>query len=503
MKNNYNLDDLDDFLSESAEQHRMYPSDKVWRNIDQELHGSKRWPALTFCAVLTVAIITAGLILIHPDKNLFTVNLPDTSGRGIVSANNAASKSLLPAISSTEKNSLNGGRSNSRPATNSSHDAMASIVSESLKNNAFPGTAPGFTNSFDDNDDDGKTGLQNSISPSDVLASSSSKTEEVQDHGQANVGNDENSERRLVYPSLNSNVFLEANNASGLNVTTKKGSILQSSNTDPNITASDILLSETIKQSATVSSSATKPFNKPAKWSALFYATPSISYRYLSEAKINDLHQQNGPVAPNFTHGVNNFVRHKPTAGFEVGATFIHNLTSSVRLRVGLQANIRGYSIEAYASQRAPSTIVLNRGFYTDSLITISSISNQQGYRPIEITNRYFEISVPVALDMRMANWKKIQVYVAAGLQPTYQFSQSMYMVSSDYKNYIQEPDLVRHFNLNTSFETFMTYKAAGVTWQVGPQIRYQLLPGATNQYPVHERLIDYGFKVGVVKTLR
>ena len=121
----------------------------------------------------------------------------------------------------------------------------------------------------------------------------------------------------------------------------------------------------------------------------------------------------------------------------------------------------------------------------------------------MEITNRYFEISVPVALDIRMANWKKIQLYVAGGLQPTYQFNQSMYMVSSDYKNYIQEPDLVRNFNLNTSFEAFMTYKAAGVTWQVGPQIRYQLLPGATNQYPVRERLIDYGFKIGVVKTLR
>ncbi len=76
-------------------------------------------------------------------------------------------------------------------------------------------------------------------------------------------------------------------------------------------------------------------------------------------------------------------------------------------------------------------------------------------------------------------------------------------MVSSDYKKYIQEPDLVRHFNLNTSLETFMSYKMGGVTWQAGPQIRYQILPGTTNDYPIHEHLIDFGFKIGVVKSLK
>jgi len=495
MKNNFNLDELDDFLSESAEQHRMYPSDKVWRNIDHELHGSKRWPALTFCAVLTVAIITAGLILIHPDKNLFTVNLPVSPGTPKIAASTtSASATTSPLETSTdEKGDLSKGRL-SNTTTGIQKEAIPAIALNSLKNAAsYPEQT--LTNTFSN---DKAEPLPNELY--DILPGSSIKS--VTQEAEPTVADKNNVEEKDHLNSRSYNV-LEANIEGSFHETTERSNLKISP--ESNLTVPDIALHETIIKQSVVNSTATKVKalkNTPANWNMLFYITPSVSYRYLSEAKIVDLHQQNGPLAPNFTHGVNNFVRHKPIAGYEIGTAFVHNITPSVRLRAGLQANIRGYSIEAYASKREPSTIVLNRGFYTDSLVSISTISNQQGYKPMEITNRYFELSIPVALDLRMANWKKVQVYVAAGLQPTYQFNKSMYMVSSDYKNYIQDPDLVRHFNLNTSIEAFISYKAGGVTWQVGPQIRYQLLPGATNQYPVRERLIDYGFKIGVVKTL-
>jgi hypothetical protein len=76
-------------------------------------------------------------------------------------------------------------------------------------------------------------------------------------------------------------------------------------------------------------------------------------------------------------------------------------------------------------------------------------------------------------------------------------------MVSSDYKNYVQNPDLVRHFNVNSTVEAYFSFKRGGLTWQAGPQLRYQLLSGAVNQYPVREHLFDYGLKIGVVKTLK
>ena len=59
-------------------------------------------------------------------------------------------------------------------------------------------------------------------------------------------------------------------------------------------------------------------------------------------------------------------------------------------------------------------------------------------------------------------------------------------------------------WNINTGIEAFMQFNGKkGISWQVGPQIRYQLLPGAVRSYPVREHLIDYGLKIGFVKTLQ
>jgi hypothetical protein len=34
--------------------------------------------------------------------------------------------------------------------------------------------------------------------------------------------------------------------------------------------------------------------------------------------------------------------------------------------------------------------------------------------------------------------------------------------------------------------------------WQVGPQVRYQLLSSFVSKYPVKENLFDFGMRVGV-----
>ena len=47
---------------------------------------------------------------------------------------------------------------------------------------------------------------------------------------------------------------------------------------------------------------------------------------------------------------------------------------------------------------------------------------------------------------------------MAGTLQPTYMLSDKAYLISTDYKNYAEVPRLIRHVNLNTSFETFVNY---------------------------------------------
>jgi hypothetical protein len=72
------------------------------------------------------------------------------------------------------------------------------------------------------------------------------------------------------------------------------------------------------------------------------------------------------------------------------------------------------------------------------------------------------------------------------------------YIISSDYKNYSLVPSLTRKWNVATSFETFVGYSTGKLKWQVGPQVRYQLLSSFVDEYPVKENLFDFGLKVGI-----
>jgi hypothetical protein len=71
-------------------------------------------------------------------------------------------------------------------------------------------------------------------------------------------------------------------------------------------------------------------------------------------------------------------------------------------------------------------------------------------------------------------------------------------MITNDYKSYTQVPWLLRQWNVNTSFETFVSYQSGNTRWQVGPQVRYQLLSSFISNYPVKENLFDFGLKIGV-----
>ena len=60
-------DELEEFLQDEVKDHRMYPSDQIWRNIQNEVHGPQTWPALTFISIFIISALTvATLINNHP-----------------------------------------------------------------------------------------------------------------------------------------------------------------------------------------------------------------------------------------------------------------------------------------------------------------------------------------------------------------------------------------------------------------------------------------------------
>jgi hypothetical protein len=107
-------------------------------------------------------------------------------------------------------------------------------------------------------------------------------------------------------------------------------------------------------------------------------------------------------------------------------------------------------------------------------------------------------VSAPVGVEVKFGNNKSTQFGVATTVQPTYMLGDRVYLISSDYKTYVEVPWLMRRWNVNTALETFVAYSTGKLDWQVGPQVRYQLLSSFEGKYPVKEHLFDFGLKVGV-----
>lgn len=235
------------------------------------------------------------------------------------------------------------------------------------------------------------------------------------------------------------------------------------------------------------------------------YVSPTISYRKLSENKKYPRQISTIGVPSNYTalYNVNSAVTHKPDIGLEFGLAGKLQLARNFKLRSGLQFNISRYDIKAFSYVPEVATIALNNRYRMESVNTISNYRNFNGGKSNWLQNFYFQASVPVGLEAKVHGNDRMSVGVSGTVQPTYVIGDRAYLITSDYKNYAEVPWLIRRWNVNTSFETFVSYSAGKTKWQIGPQVRYQLLSSFVNKYPVKENLFDFGLKVGVTLNQR
>lgn len=491
MKHSFDLDNFESFLSEQADRHRMYPGDRVWRSIQRQIHGTDRWPALTFGSILTLATLAVVLTISYPKRNLFTNptaakdfaqvtavvgneavrNSPASSVQNISAYEGIDARPAYPSVSATAGFSLVKTEENMVPLTPASHNNTADGLA------AVETVAPA-------------AGAEEVVTSAGASIITYLPAEET--GAQFTAG-------RLL-PLLSS--VLPQTNA-GLYMVNEATAEFTQSLAQSNETLGANAFLRTTMGYGPVNAGSVR--NKRDRWSLQLYATPSISYRYLLEDKkyVDDPSAINGPLAPYLTHPVNEFVRHKAKMGVEAGASILYSITDNFRLKTGLQLNYRQYGIQAFATFMQPAILTLNRSNGVDSLIRYSNISAQNGYRALNLSSNSLQVAVPIGFDLKMAQFKNIGFYLSATGQLTYQIANNSYILSADYKNYLKQPDLDRNFNINTAVEAFLSFDAGGVTWQAGPQIRYQMLPGTTSAYPIREHLIDYGLKVGVVKTLK
>ena len=479
MERSFYHDDFDfeQLIKQKSDQYRIYPSDKVWKGVYGSLHSSRRWYWLSFILFMAgISYIAIDQLSAPPRKNIIA------SKENSTIAPNANKAIILPFTPSANKL------------------ARPPVV-----------------------DNYGRKGLGTGLN--ELATGPESTTSSLIVTNELNKGIENNQQTVTTPPNDGLGTFIEGVNprytipeSYNENLAaffTEKGNVIQelAENTvvirDANVVADNNEMSDQkrinwLQENAVYEFS--RPKTKRTSWQLAL--SPTMNYRKLTGDKNASIASdvRNIPIAFNIEGDVDNLVNHKPAMGLEFGSMFLYAVNNILTFKSGLQFNYSRYNIQAYSSTTSDrATIALNNfyGSSTDSITTYTSLRNFGGNSVKDLKNEYFQLSAPVGFEVLVLGRGNLQFSVAGTLQPTYLINRDNYLITTDYKNYTHEPSLVRRWNVNAGAEAFLSYKAAGFKFQLGPQLRYQLLSSYDDTYPVKEFLTEYGIKFGISKAIR
>ncbi len=483
MKDLKNYDEFENYLQQQVKHHKMYASDFIWRNIQTTLHGRGRWPALPVVSIFIIAALTVGTLFIKPNDKLlnksynistFPVNNTVTEKQGIISSD-ILEKHLSPA--------------NLTQQTIAAVSEKLNVESTVSQNTFIPSPK--------------------SISTADITIVALQKTVNMHPSGDAVDFTNNTIQKKTSSVQPTANLFFETNTNEDEKINkivsfNPSSFILTNSSVQKKFSSISLFNSKEIWRNFPVTNKPAKQI-KGSRFIYQVYATPSASYRRLVDEKNGNVQSfiPGLPVAPTYNIDVNQAVHHKPALGLEAGFAIGYKLNNQIVLKTGLQLNMRQYNIDAYGYNYEPAAVALSGSNGSDTLNTFSKYRNYSGSYPITLNNRYYEIALPLGIDWKIFSIGKFSLSAAGSVQPTYTFDRNPFIITSDFKNYADGSSLMRKWNINTSFETYFSYKMRGYNLQLGPQFRYQQLPTFSNPYTIREYLLDYGIKMGFTKAIK
>jgi len=197
-----------------------------------------------------------------------------------------------------------------------------------------------------------------------------------------------------------------------------------------------------------------------------------------------------------------NKVIHNSALGFEAGAQMNYAVAKRLNFTTGAHLTYSGYNIISNQVHPTRSTLVLrdpSTGMtYENSYLT--HYGDGTGLAITTLRNYSWQASIPLGLQYAFYEKNKLQFSVEANIEPSFVFSSNSFILSSDGNNYVNDPSLLRKWNFNSNFGTFVTFSSPKFHWQIGPNVRYQWLSTYQKNYTVKEHLIDYGIRIGISK---
>jgi hypothetical protein len=483
MERNFNNREFEQFVKQNADQYRMFPSEKVWDGIDKALHNRRRWYGLGLALLLLLTGGGVTWVMITTPVNKLTQQsqlsqqAPQNQPAAVETA--TTEQLIIPATPGDVVEGplvFNAPRTTTRPR-NAAAPFQITVLApvEEIHNRPFS------------------------------IVSSQPIREEFK-MAEKNTVTDKDDRRRdlsqiteLPVPQMDLSLYFPVISSIDTEIEKETATEDEKVKTDaPIVATNQDVYPMTIES---VVNSYKKPVIKnKIEWQV--YIAPTVSYRKLSENKSFLQSAAASGNVPAFAayNEAKNVVTHKPDIGLELGVAAKYALGRSLKIRAGLQFNVSRYDIKAFTFPGEIATIALDAGAGNNSISQETTYRTRSGSKANWLQNLYYSASLPIGLEMNFNERGKKSTYfgMAGTIQPTYILNDHTYLLSTDYKNYVDVPSLVRHWNVSTSFETFISYSNGNVRWQIGPQVRYQLRSSFENRYPVKENLFDFGLKVGV-----
>ncbi len=471
---------FEQFLTESIEDYNIYPSEKVWNNVQQGIKPKRKSTAIALTAFVILTILTFNTN-INNTENLFdrsiAINIKpktntDPSFNKI--ANNQTYNDVQTGLVKTTNvsssqnvtvSSIDAATTNQLPIENATLNAKLTSKNKQVTINTFT--------------------TQNELVNENAITEPTETNEEI-----IEVKLQTENQKAVPIPDETT-----------VQIETKVDAIAVADTVAIKEVIENVAPKElTKKEEDNVQQLLIPDMNENSKRALQIYSTLGIGYRLLYD-------RRNGyssiPFATqNGTAPLNATVFHKPAMALELGAAWLRKISNVLEFKAGVQANYISYKVKASYTNTQVATVNLSATGNSNGtqLNRMTNWSTAEGQFPQWIENTNVQVSVPIGLNFLIKNNSRTKFGIGTTVQPSLTVYNKSLLLSTDLKNYVEDDYLSRLFNVNAAIEPFIAIKGDKIHWQFGPQLRYQFLSTYAKKYPFKENLFDYGFKVAISK---
>lgn len=504
MERRFDMSDFEQSLKDYADQFKIMPSKRVWNGIYNRLHPGSKWPSITVAIVFIITLVSIGYLNNSPKRLTKTLAASSAASSSKTDKNNNESifgnsgeksdaGSQLSYKSAAVETSSTGGKLTSSDKNGKNNKTIFPTVEVVKKGNQNK-TALTATVLPDKNS--GKNKLQSEVP-------FSKRSSAVNQQITSNLTSAEQGDFVLaMVETVPENGFwwknaLQTGQPDFQFAINKREPI--SFNFINNIAnnTTDESTELKVQGTTTVTKKASKKKKNNISW--LYYIEPTISYVSLHSKDLSSSNFLNSSSLVVLTNqSPFNLIRN-PRPGFEAGIQAGFHITKKLQLISGFNLRYSAFSNVSNLVHPTFASLILqdNSGnYYTKNYITHYGNGESQSQFPL--VNYQLTTSIPLGLQYSIWKNDKIELNLTSVVEPSFVLKSNAYVISSDGRYYVNDPDLLRKMNVHGKFGSYISFYAKKVKLHIGPDIRYQFFSTYKDTYPTKEHFIDYGIRIGI-----